>query len=114
VARRRRPVSGGRRPGELDQVDQVDATVGVEAKPRRGVIVAPRVVIDQVEVSTQGVDAMVEVRLSADGAPAVGVASGPAVDGYILRLAAVAAASAIDELLVDVEAGTRSRCFIEH
>jgi hypothetical protein len=110
VARRRRPVSA-RRP---DEFETVDAPIGVDARPRRGVIAAPRVVIDQVEVTTQGVDAMVEVRLSADGAPAVGVASGPAVDGYILRLAAVAAASAIDELLVDVETGARSRCFIEH
>jgi hypothetical protein len=70
--------------------------------------------IDQVEVSTQGVDAIVEVRLIADGVPAVGTASGPAVDGYMLRLSAVAAAAAIDELLIDADAGTRGRCFIEH
>jgi len=81
---------------------------------RSGTITSPRVVIDQVEVSTQGVDAIVEVRLLADGVPAVGTASGPAVDGYMLRLSAVAAAAAIDELLVDADAGTRGRCFIEH
>ncbi len=75
---------------------------------------APRVVLDHVEVKTQGLDAVVEVRLSADGTPAFGVASGPAVDGYVLRLAAVAAASAIDEMLVDRDGGARGRCFIEH
>src|SRR6266511_467654 len=39
---------------------------------------------------------------------------GPVVDGYVLRLAAVAAASAIDEMLVDRDGGARGRCFIEH
>jgi hypothetical protein len=84
------------------------------ALPRPGAIAAPRVVIDQVEVSTQGVDAIVEVRLTADGGPAIGVASGPSVDDYVLRLSAVAAAAAIDQLLVDCETGARGRCFIEH
>ncbi|MEV0127584.1 hypothetical protein AB0H83_03855 [Dactylosporangium sp. NPDC050688] len=82
--------------------------------PQSSAIVSPRIVIDQVEVSTQGVDAVVEVRLIADGHPAVGVASGPAVDGYILRLSAAAAASAVDQLLVDVDATARARCYIEH
>ncbi|MFC4047619.1 hypothetical protein ACFO1B_55230 [Dactylosporangium siamense] len=82
--------------------------------PQSSSIVSPRVIIDQVEVSTQGVDAVVEVRLIADGHPAVGVASGPAVDGYILRLSAAAAASAVDQLLVDVDATARARCYIEH
>ncbi|MEV4518060.1 hypothetical protein AB0K00_55025 [Dactylosporangium sp. NPDC049525] len=82
--------------------------------PHSSTIVSPRVIIDQVEVSTQGVDAVVEVRLIADGHPAVGVASGPAVDGYILRLSAAAAASAVDQLLVDVDATARARCYIEH
>jgi hypothetical protein len=74
----------------------------------------PRVILNQVEVSTQGLDAVVEVRLTADGEPAYGVASGPAVDGYVLRLAAQAAAAAIDELLVEPDGATRGRCFIEH
>jgi hypothetical protein len=80
----------------------------------RDAIVSPRVVIDQVEVSTQGAEAIVEVRLTADGVPAIGTASGPSVDGYILRLSAVAAAAAIDEFLVDANSGTRGRCYIEH
>jgi hypothetical protein len=75
---------------------------------------APRVILNQVEVSTQGLDAVVEVRLTADGAPAFGVASGPAVDGYVLRLAAQAASAAIDELLVEADGATRGRCFVEH
>lgn len=76
---------------------------------------APRVVIDQVDVSTSGLEATVEVRLSAGDRQAIGVASGPAVDSYLARLAAVAAAKAIDELLRGVvEPGGQSRCFVEH
>jgi hypothetical protein len=75
---------------------------------------APRVVLDQVEVSTHGTDALVEVRLSAGDGPAIGVASGPAFDGYVLRLAAVAAANAIDDLLADPAGVPRARCFIEN
>jgi hypothetical protein len=72
------------------------------------------VLLDQVEVSTQGTDAVVEVRLSADARPGVGVARGPAVDGYVLRLAAVAAANAIDELLTGSDGPPRAQCFIEN
>ena len=75
----------------------------------------PRIVIDQVQVSTLGLDATVEVRLTSNGAPAYGVASGPAVDGYVLRLAAVAATNAIDQLLSTAEGGERQgRSFVEH
>jgi hypothetical protein len=73
------------------------------------------VVINQVLVSTYGLEATVEVRLSAGDRRATGVASGPAVDSYLVRLAAVAAAKAIDELLrAVVEPGGPSRCFVEH
>jgi hypothetical protein len=75
---------------------------------------AARVLLDQVEVGTQGTDAVVEVRLSADGRSVVGVARGPAFDGYVLRLAAVAGANAIDELLAGPDGAARARCFIEH
>ncbi|MEV1288163.1 hypothetical protein [Micromonospora sp. NPDC049679] len=75
----------------------------------------PRVVIDHVQVSTFGMDATVEVRLAAGRQRAGGVATGPAVDGYILRLCAASAASAIDELLATAEKTTeRGRCFVEH
>lgn len=75
----------------------------------------PRVVLDHVQVSTFGLDATVEVRLVAGEHSAAGYATGPAVDGYVLRLCAVAAAASIDELLRGaggpVEGG---RCFVEH
>jgi hypothetical protein len=75
-----------------------------------------RVVLDQVQVNTLGLDATVTVRLLSGGGPAEGKASGPAVDGYVLRLAAVAAAAAIDQLLstVDNWEQQRGRCFVEH
>lgn len=75
----------------------------------------PRLVLDHVQVSTFGLDATVEVRLIAGERRAVGVATGPAVDGYILRLCAAAAASAVNELLRAADAGEqRRRCFVEH
>ncbi|MEO3819362.1 hypothetical protein [Plantactinospora sp. B24E8] len=75
----------------------------------------PRVIIDHVQVSTFGLDATVEVRLAAGDQPAAGLATGPAVDGYVLRLCAVAAAAAIDELLSSSTRVTeRGRCFVEH
>ncbi|PWU44432.1 hypothetical protein DLJ46_26070, partial [Micromonospora globispora] len=75
----------------------------------------PRVVIDHVQVSTFGLDATVEVRLIAGGETAVGHSTGPAVDGYVLRLCAVAAAAAVDELLRGaVQSSDRGRCFVEH
>ncbi|MEH1012067.1 hypothetical protein V6U90_02920 [Micromonospora sp. CPCC 206060] len=75
----------------------------------------PRVVLDHVQVSTFGLDATVEVRLLAGAQTAAGLATGPAVDGYVLRLCAVAAASAVDELLRGAERTAGSgRCFVEH
>lgn len=88
-------------------------TTGASGPSRAGGEREPRVVIDQVKVTDEGRDALVEVRLSADRRPALGVASGPAFDGYVLRLAAVAAAAAIDQLL-DARDGHRGRCFVEH
>lgn len=74
-----------------------------------------RVVIDHVQVNMFGLDATVEVRLAAGERRALGLASGPAVDGYVTRLAAVSAAKAIDQLLHDVDPeGETGRCFVEH
>ncbi|MBB2945290.1 hypothetical protein FB565_005023 [Actinoplanes lutulentus] len=75
----------------------------------------PRVVIENVHVNTFGADASVEVRLRAGGRAASGVATGPAVDGYLLRLCATATAGAVDELLASSqhEHGP-ARCFVEH
>jgi hypothetical protein len=72
-------------------------------------------VIDEVQVSTFGLDATVEVRLAADERRAIGRANGPAVDAYVLRLCAAAAATAVDDLLSTAEqAGDRGKCFVEH
>ena len=76
---------------------------------------AVRVVLDHVQVSTFGLDATVEVRLTVGNRRALGEADGPAVDGYVLRMCATAAASAINQLLTDRATGlSRGRCFIEH
>jgi hypothetical protein len=68
-----------------------------------------------------GHDATLEVRLavSHDGARAeatsVGTARGPAVDAYLLRLAAQAAGDAVDRLLIDPATGqSKGRTFVEH
>jgi hypothetical protein len=55
------------------------------------------------------------VRLTVDGRTASGEATGPAVDGYLLRLCAMATAGAVDELLStsDHPEGP-ARCFVEH
>ena len=72
-------------------------------------------VLDHVQVSTFGLEATVEVRLAAGEQLATGMASGPAVDGYVLRLCAVSAAVAIDELLRASDRVTEmGRCFVEH
>ncbi|HEY7176061.1 MAG TPA: Daple, partial [Micromonosporaceae bacterium] len=82
----------------------------------------PRIVIDQVHVSTLGTEATVEVRLHFGDRSTVGRATGPAVDAYLLRLAAQAAAGAIDSLITAARGddpsvaphGAPVRCFIEH
>jgi hypothetical protein len=91
--------------------DRPGGSGGVRLDPPVGA--APRAVIDQVKVTDEGYDAVVEVRLTAGDRPAVGVASGPAFDGYVLRLAAVATAHAVDQLL-ESDVGPRGRCFVEH
>jgi hypothetical protein len=55
------------------------------------------------------------VLLTAGERQATGVGRGPAVDSYLVRLAAVAAAKAIDSLLRGVaDPSGPSRCFVEH
>jgi hypothetical protein len=79
-----------------------------------------RVVIDQVQVNVSGLEASVEVRLAAAGRTALGLAKGPAIDSYVLRLAAVSAAQAVDDLIRQTgrpqvpESRAASRCFVEH
>ncbi|MFC4019689.1 hypothetical protein ACFOW4_17330 [Micromonospora sp. GCM10011542] len=95
---------------------QVTTTESAPSRPLdTGGNPGPRVVIDHVQVSTFGLDANVEVRLLAAGESAAGHATGPAVDGYVLRLCAVAAAAAVDELLRGGGGNAeRGRCFVEH
>ncbi len=84
-------------------------------RPRPGE--PPRVILDEVQVRTLGIDATVEVRLNAAGRGSViGVSNGPAVDGVVLRLAAEATASAVDQLLAEVpgSGGDPGRCYVEH
>lgn len=123
VPRRRRQVSRGRATVENRPRTTVahSPMVGsdAEAPPSRplnpGARPGPRVVIDHVQVSTFGLDATVEVRLAAGGRVSDGLATGPAVDGYVLRLCASAAASAIEQLLIGaVSISDRGRCFVEH
>jgi hypothetical protein len=73
------------------------------------------VVIENVQVNTYGIEATVEVRLVMGAHVAAGVAVGPAVDGYLLRLCAMATASAVDQLLaLSDHAEGPARCFVEH
>jgi hypothetical protein len=75
----------------------------------------PRVVIENVQVNTFGTEATVEVRLAVGSQTAAGIASGPAVDGYLLRLCAMATTAAVDELLASSDhADGPARCFVEH
>jgi hypothetical protein len=75
----------------------------------------PRVMIENVQVNTFGTEATVEVRLAVEGRTASGVATGPAVDGYLLRLCATATTHAVDELLAASDhADGPARCFVEH
>jgi hypothetical protein len=98
-------------PEPVGQAEQAPRPGPLNPRGRPG----PRVVIDHVQVGTVGLDANVEVRLIAGGEHAVGVAGGPATETYILRLCAVAAASAIDEMLRHADpSGQVGRCFLEH
>ena len=75
----------------------------------------PRVMIESVQVNTFGTEATVEVRLIVNGLVTSGEATGPAVDGYLLRLCAMATASAVDELLTHSDhADGPAKCFVEH
>ncbi len=97
----------------------VAPTGGVDCGPPRPLPVGerpgPRVVIENVQVNTFGTEANVEVRLAIEGRTASGVATGPAVDGYLLRLCATATTHAVDELLSGSDhADGPARCYVEH
>jgi hypothetical protein len=92
---------------------------GIDSAPPRPLEIGdrpgPRVLIESVQVNTFGTEATVEVRLAVGGQTAAGVATGPAVDGYLLRLCATATAQAVDELLsASDHADGPAKCFVEH
>jgi hypothetical protein len=108
----RRRARRAREEGPLGQSAPVEAAA---PRPLPAGKPGPRIVIDEVQVSTFGLDATVEVRLAADERRATGRANGPAVDAYVLRLCAEAGASAVDDLLSTAEqVGDRGKCFVEH
>ncbi|UQU64238.1 Daple [Couchioplanes caeruleus] len=75
----------------------------------------PRVMIENVQVNTFGSEATVRVQLTVGGQAAAGEATGPAVDGYLLRLCAMATATAVDDLLTHSDhADGPAKCFVEH
>ncbi|WP_067495694.1 hypothetical protein [Actinoplanes sp. TFC3] len=75
----------------------------------------PRIQIENVQVNTFGTEANVKVRLAVGAQIAAGEATGPAVDGYLLRLCATATANAVDELLTQSDhADGPAKCFVEH
>ncbi|WP_312034357.1 Daple [Actinoplanes sp. TBRC 11911] len=103
---------------KLEPTGAVDLAEAEPAQPRPlfpAEHPGPRVVIENVQVNTYGTDAHVEVRLSVGDRVAAGSASGPAVDGFLLRLCAVATAGAVDELLsTSTHPDGPARCFVEH
>ncbi|MEV6966877.1 hypothetical protein AB0M47_17345 [Hamadaea sp. NPDC051192] len=118
--RRRHPVTmRGRYPDQLRPGGDRFGRPDEQPEPGRSPALTPpaeasRVVLDHVQVSTFGLDATVEVRLVAGERVALGVSNGPAVDGYVLRLCAAAAANAVDELLSESADGqTRGHCYVE-
>jgi hypothetical protein len=79
--------------------------------PRPSGMDGPRLVMDNVTVTRLGAEATVEVRLRGPsaGATAVGEGRGPGVDAYLSRIAATAAAHAVDKAMAN-----RAKVFVEH
>ncbi|GIM64850.1 hypothetical protein Aau02nite_13080 [Amorphoplanes auranticolor] len=107
------------RPASNERPVPSEAPTSVEPAPPRPLDIGerpgPRVMIENVRVNTFGTEATVEVRLTVNGQIAAGEATGPAVDGYLLRLCAMATARAVDELLTTSDhADGPAKCFVEH
>ncbi len=113
---RRRPVQCPSQPESARGRAHVEASAATPGRLLTSRQPGPRVLIDQVQVSTYGLDATVEVRLTAGPRRASGLSSGPSIDGYLLRLAGDAAVKAINQLL-RAEVGVsepRGQCYLEH
>jgi hypothetical protein len=115
-----RPVPSGTSYSSASRPVPAEAPAAVEPAPPRPLDIGerppgPRVMIENVRVNTFGTEATVEVRLTVNGRIAAGEATGPAVDGYLLRLCAMATAGAVDELLTTSDhADGPAKCFVEH
>jgi hypothetical protein len=122
-----RPIPSGRVPvsgGPIGRASVTESAVetlpsAIDCGPPRPLEVGehpgPRAVIENVQVNTFGTEATVEVRLSAGGRIAAGIASGPAIDGYLLRLCATATTAALDDLLSGTDhVDGPARFFVEH
>jgi hypothetical protein len=115
-----RPIQAGTSYSSGSRPVPSEAPTSVEPAPPRPLDIGerppgPRVMIENVRVNTFGTEATVEVRLTVNGQIAAGEATGPAVDGYLLRLCALATARAVDELLTTSDhADGPAKCFVEH
>jgi hypothetical protein len=82
--------------------------------PRPSNVDTRRLVLENVTVTRLGAEATVEVRLTLPGrGTSVGVGRGPGVDAYLSRLAATAAADAVDDALAG-GGSPRGKAFVEH
>lgn len=88
---------------------EAPSVLGGVARPVVGEPHGRHITIERVQLATAGVESAVEVCLTAGGVRAVGRSGGPAVDSYLLRVAATATAEAVAVLLAG-----RGRCVIEH
>ncbi|MEV8509933.1 Daple [Actinoplanes sp. NPDC051475] len=108
------------RPAPAPPPSTENVPTGLDAAPPRPLLEpgerpGPRVMIENVQVNTFGSEATVRVRLTVSGQVASGEATGPAIDGYLLRLCAMATANAVDELLAHSDhADGPAKCFVEH
>ncbi|MEV4638395.1 Daple [Actinoplanes sp. NPDC049548] len=108
------------RPAPAAPATVENVPTGFDAAPPRPLLEpgeppAPRVMIENVQVTTFGSEATVRVQLAIGTQIAAGEATGPATDGYLLRLCAMATTSAVDELLVHSDhADGPAKCFVEH
>jgi hypothetical protein len=105
----------GRSDGNTRAVEPTNVDYGQPRPIYPGEHPGPRIVIENVHVNTFGTEATVSVRLSVGSRTASGEARGPAFDGYLLRLCAMATAGAVDQLLsASDHPDGPARCFIEH
>jgi hypothetical protein len=97
--------------GSTRAAGRISALGGGRPLPRPSSVDVQRLVVENVTVTRLGAEATVEVRLRSPRGTTVGEGRGPGVDAYLSRLAATAAAHAVDQALA---ADGRGRVFVEH